>query len=244
MFMPFCTRCGRPLAEGETCSCSTAFTNPPQNNYPHQPQYNGYGNQPYPQGYPQAPYGQPPYPQYVQPPYAQQKKSDGWVIALVIGIVLLLALIAAAILVPAMLGYTRKSKLSSIRSQANVLRKAAETSMIEIDEEGSNVKGRYIISSDEKDNVAVPFDIDDFNTRLDRYFEGAEKYKYFIVVNNGYVEYAALSESWTKKTEKIGTWPVGIDDKPREYSKDGSTVYSDQKTNLISLYRRAKDQLS
>ena len=223
--MPFCTQCGRPLAEGETCSCrnhSANITPPP----------------------PQAPYGYgQPYPPYGQPPYAQQKKSNGWIVGLVIGIVLLLALIGAAILVPAMLGYTRKARLSNIRSEANVLRKAAETSMIEIDEEGSNVKGRYIISSDKKDTVAGPFDIDDFNARLDRYFEDTEKYKYFIVVNNGYVEYAALSESWTKKTEKIGTWPVGTDDKPREYSKDGSSVFSDKKTNLDTLYWKAYDEI-
>ncbi|WP_164168954.1 hypothetical protein [Ruminococcus flavefaciens] len=240
--MPFCTQCGRPLAEGETCSCrnNSANITPP----PPQSQYNGYGYQPYQQGYPQAPYGYgQPYPPYGQPPYAQQKKSNGWIVGLAIGIVLLFALIGAAILVPAMLGYTRKAKLANIRSEANVLRKAAETSMIEIDEEGSNVKGRYIISSDKKDNVAVPFDIDDFNARLDRYFEDTEKYKYFIVVNNGYVEYAALSESWTKKTERIGTWPVGTDDKPREYSKDGHSEFSDKKTNLDTLYWKAYDEI-
>ena len=117
--MPFCTQCGRPLAEGETCSCrnNSANTTPPP-----PPQYNSYGYQPYQQGYPQAPYG------YGQPypPYAQQKKSNGWIIGLVIGIVLLFALIGAAIFVPAMLGYTRKAKLSSKRMDARNLAKAAD----------------------------------------------------------------------------------------------------------------------
>ena len=154
--MPFCTQCGRPLAEGETCSCrnNSANTTPP----PPQSQYNSYGYQPYQQGYPQDPYG------YGQPypPYAQQKKSNGWIIGLVIGIVLLFALIGAAIFVPAMLGYTHKSKLMEIRNDARTLANTANMVLVEMDEKGADLKGVYIISSDEKDNVAVSLDTDKF----------------------------------------------------------------------------------
>ncbi|MBQ6252036.1 hypothetical protein [Ruminococcus sp.] len=234
--MPFCTQCGRPLAEGETCSCrnNSANTTPPP-----PPQYNSYGYQPYQQGYPQAPYG------YGQPypPYAQQKKSNGWIIGLVIGIVLLFALIGAAIFVPAMLGYTRKAKLSSKRMDARNLAKAADTALVEMDEKGVDLKGVYIISSDENDNVAVSFDTGKFYTSLSRYFPEAEKYKYFIVVRNGTVEYAALADSWTEKTELIGTYPVGIDDKVRLYKKNNSKKYSDEKTNLDSVYWKAYDEI-
>lgn len=240
--MPFCTQCGRPLAEGETCSCrnNSANITPP----PPQSQYNGYGYQPYQQGYPQAPYGYgQPYPPYGQPPYAQQKKNDGWVIALVVGIVLLLALIAAAILVPAMLGYTRKSKLMNIRNDARTLAKSADAALVEMDEKGADLKGIYIISSDEKDNVAVSFDTGRFYTSLNKYFSDADKYKYFIVIRNGTVEYAAIAESWTKKTEIIGTYPINYNDKVRLYTKDNTLKFGDRETTLDSVYWAAYDEI-
>ena len=43
--------------------------------------------------------------------------------------------VLAAILVPAMLGYVRKSKVSSANSAANTLQKAINTALVEIDEE-------------------------------------------------------------------------------------------------------------
>lgn len=235
--MPFCTQCGRPLAEGETCSCrnNSANTTPP----PPPPQYNSYGYQPYQQGYPQAPYG------YGQPypPYAQQKKSNGWIIGLVIGIVLLFALIGAAIFVPAMLGYTRKSKLMNIRNDARTLANTANMVLVEMDEKGADLKGVYIISSDEKDNVAVSLDTDKFYTELNKYFSDADKYKYFIVIRNGTVEYAAIAESWTKKTEMIGTYPINYNDKVRLYTKDNTLKFGDEKTTLDSVYWAAYDEI-
>ena len=43
--------------------------------------------------------------------------------------------VLAAILVPSMLGYVKKSKVSSANSAANTLQKAINTTLIEVDEE-------------------------------------------------------------------------------------------------------------
>ena len=237
--MPLCTRCGRPLAEGETCSCSTASQNTAQNNYAQQPQYNSYDGQPYSQDYLQKLQFRD---FWSEQPHSAQKKSSGWIIGLVTGIVLLVLIVAAMIFFP-MVKTINHSKRTEMMSRADNLRKAGNTAMIEMKEEGTDLRGVYIISSDEKDNVAVPFDTGDFYKKLRFYFFRMNKTKFFIVVRDGTVEYAAVSETWTKKTKKIGSWPPGTDGKPREYSKDGSSVFSDKKTNLDTLYWEAYDQI-
>ena len=251
--MPYCTQCGRYLFDGETCSCSSSDKSglnaapPPQNNYQSgmqqtpPPQY-GYQQQ-YtvpPNGYAQQPY---PYNYGVGNPYAQpEKKSGAGIVLLVLGIFFLLIVIGAAILVPSMVGFVEKSKESSIKSTAHTFSKAATTTLIEMDEEGENIKGVYIISSNPEDNVAVPFDVDRFYKGMKNYVFDSEKYEYFLVIRNGNTEYAAVSENWTKKTDMIGTWPAGT--KPRYYEKDSSTGKEvKKKVNLDDLYWHAYDEL-
>ncbi len=54
--------------------------------------------------------------------------------------------VLAAILVPSMLGYVRKSKISSANSAAASLQKAINTALIELDEEGAtDMDGHYTI---------------------------------------------------------------------------------------------------
>ena len=54
--------------------------------------------------------------------------------------------VLAAILVPAMLGYVRKSKVSSANSAANSLQKAINTALVEIDEETEEAASITVIS--------------------------------------------------------------------------------------------------
>ena len=235
--MPYCTQCGRYLSSGETCSCSTdrnGYNAPPQNNYyqggMQQPQY---GYQQYPQ------YGYP-YPQYPQSPYQQQKKSHTGLILLLV--FLGLFLLGAAMIIPAMMGTVKRSKESVIRSEANQISKAANTALVELDEEGINTRGLYIISSDPEDNVAVPFDSDTFYEHINKYFYGVSKYKYFVVIRNGTAEYCAVSTSWTNKNDYIGTWPAG--NTPRYYDKDGGKgAETKKKVNLDDLYWHAYDRI-
>ena len=56
--------------------------------------------------------------------------------------------VLAAILVPTMLGYVRKSKLSSAGSTASSVYKAINSTLTELDEEGIDVGGAYILEWD------------------------------------------------------------------------------------------------
>lgn len=54
--------------------------------------------------------------------------------------------VLAAILVPTMLGYVRKSKLSSANSTASSVYKAINSALTELDEEGIDVGGTYLLT--------------------------------------------------------------------------------------------------
>lgn len=262
--MPYCSNCGKLLQEGEVCSCTAsaqgAPMQQPNNNAPQGGQYNNggmqpppppypyngqpYPNQPYPQGYPAPYFGQ----QLAQPP----KKSNAWILAIVIplGIVALLIIaILAAILVPSMLGYTKKSKQSSMNSNASTLFKVGNTALIELDEEKKDIKGYYIISSDNSRNQAVPFDVEKFREKTANYFNKIGEYEYFMVCRDGAVEYTAIAKSWGDKSDYIGTYPPSNIDGIRLYRVDssgythGSSSFSkDTKMSLSDLYKDASKE--
>lgn len=56
--------------------------------------------------------------------------------------------VLAAILVPTMLGYVKKSKVSSANSAASSVYKAINTALTELDEEGTDVGGTHILTWD------------------------------------------------------------------------------------------------
>lgn len=60
--------------------------------------------------------------------------------------------VLAAILVPTMLGYVRKSKLSSANSTASSVYKAINSALTELDEEGIDVGGTYLLTYDASTN--------------------------------------------------------------------------------------------
>ena len=254
--MPYCRQCGRLLQDGEACSCTAENTqqdgsSQPQNGYMNeqQPYQNGapqYQGQPYPQqGF--APNGYP-YPYYGQP-MPPQKKSKSVVITVIIVlsvVFLLFIAVLAAIFVPAMLGYAKKSRMASANSLASSIYRAANTALVEMDELYENTGGIYIISSDEKKNMDVPFDIDEFNKHFGQYTdnEKMEKQNYFMVVKNGAVEYAAVSEDWTNTKKIVGTYPVSTIDGTRIYTSDGSYSLSTERRSLSYLYDKAQEAVN
>ena len=253
--MPYCRNCGRFLQDGEICSCTQPAQEAPvqqPNNYaaPQNGQpYNGgmqpppypnngqpYPYQPYPQGYPAPSFGQ----QLAQPP----KKSNAWILAIIIPLACVFLLILAAIFIPAMLGYTKRSKQATYFSRANTLYKASNTVMVELDEKGKNVKGYYIISSDKSNNSYVPFDVEEFYDRLPTYMDSCYEYEYFIVCRDGMVEYAAIADSWYDKKNCVGTYPGGVSTGMKKYTRDGRGETADKKTSLSDLFLYAVNKFS
>jgi len=243
--MPYCTQCGRKLNDGEKCSCTSSppaqgFSNAQQpyiNGYPQQyGQYPNSGMQP-PPIYP-PPY-QPNQYQYIY--YPPAKKSNAWIWAIIIPVVLII-MMTLAILVPAVQGYRRKAAQIDANNCANNIRKAADQVLIELKKEEENIKGLYIISSDPESNAAVPFDAGDFYELMKTYYRGSDKLEYFVIIRNGTVEYSAASKSWTKHSDRVGSYPYGILD-PRRYSLNGYGGSASDKDTLDTLYWYAYDEI-
>lgn len=112
------------------------------------------------------------------------------------------------IMYPAMIGYVKKSKQASLNSYANILSKAAMTSLTDMDEEGYDIDGTFIISSDESLNYNVnsDFDVDMFKENAENYFGDISEIDYFVVISEGSCVYSACIK--TEDEEYVGTYPV------------------------------------
>lgn len=258
--MPFCQNCGKRLAENEVCNCTATNPNPtpvpkpsPQNTNNNsvnpapapkpnnQNVSNGTTPPPAPQPAPQAAY------QNVSAQQTKKKTPVGLIIAIIlipiVLIVLLVIGLLAAILVPSMIGYTNKSKVTSANANASSLYKGLNSSLVEMDSAGYKISGSsyYIICSDKKNNYNVPtdnFDEDKFYKTLKNYYSDSEKGEWFAVVEYGSVSYVASSESW--KNQLVGTYPkAATPDGPSYYDTYYLSTTKREKASLTKLYNEA-----
>ena len=82
--------------------------------------------------------------------------------------------VLAAILVPSMLGYVRKSKVSSANSSAKNLFDAVNTTCVECDSEGKPIKNGdtiVLVTDGAQGSALVNSDGDDVTDRINNYFE-------------------------------------------------------------------------
>lgn len=215
--MPFCQNCGRALAAGEVCNCQPS----PYLNQPGAPPSQGI---PYPQNYQNV------YQTGQQPP-KQNKALIGCLIAGGIGLVSIPVLgILAAILVPAMLGYTAKANTSSANAAAKTCYKAASTALADLDAEDRLEPGVYIITNlPGKEDVNAPYDTAELHELFAQYYEVTADY--FFVVEGTQVTYAAVCDDASHQT--IGTYPrvceprkaVGYDGTELDVTSDSSNTF-------------------
>ncbi|MCM1269096.1 MAG: hypothetical protein NC247_00525 [Ruminococcus flavefaciens] len=148
------------------------------------------------------------------------------------------------IMYPAMIGYVKKSKQASLNSSANSLCKATMTALTDMDEEGCDVNGTFIISSDESlnYNVSRDFDVDMFKEKAEDYFDDITKIDYFVVISEGSCVYSACIQK--ENAEYIGTYPIQQRPSHFEYKSYLETESMDgSEYTLEELYDMAVDAI-
>lgn len=219
--MSYCSKCGKYLEANEICDCmNQQNTDSPVNlnkgtdsqqdtrpNFPQGgPPVDNYGRPLFtPQGQPIM-YDQYGNPVIVQPP--KKKSGIGCIIGVVILILFLITIIFGIILVPAMVGYTTRSKLSRLNNDAKIVSVSANTVVTEMSEEGNNFNGTFIISSNDYQNKLFDCDVNvnKFRSKMEDYllsFDDGWHCDWFVVVQNGTACYAAV-----EKDNKLGTMPA------------------------------------
>lgn len=120
--------------------------------------------------------------------------------------------VLAAILVPTMLGYVRKSKLSSANSTASSVYKAINSALTELDEEGIDVGGDYImtynVSTGKWSQVSSDDDKELFGKKVSNFFADINKVKNGVqcAISNGSCVAVAVASDSTY----TGTYPAGV----------------------------------
>lgn len=110
----------------------------------------------------------------------------------------------------ALMDYTDKAKAAKVNTTAKSVRRAFETSFVELDEEGISLKGVYVISSDsekeilaEKGKFTLGGNVDGLIESAESYFEELSDMEYFVVCVNGNVSYVVIEDDGV-----IGTYPA------------------------------------
>ena len=128
--------------------------------------------------------------------------------------------VLAAILVPTMLGYVRKSKLSSANTTASSVYKAINSALTELDEEGIDVGGAYILTcSSGTWSSLSDDDITKFGTKVNNFFADIDKVKQGVQAQM--VGGACVAVACAQDSTYTGTYPAGV------ITSDNYDTYSD-----------------
>lgn len=117
------------------------------------------------------------------------------------------------ILYPTMIGYVKRSKQTSLNVSAKSLHNAADTALIDMDEQGLDIDGTFIIGSDSNGglnhNVKSNFDMETFSESMNEYYSDTSDFDYFLVINKGICEYVVCGKTDDEGYGAyVGTYPI------------------------------------
>lgn len=116
--------------------------------------------------------------------------------------------VLAAILVPSMLGYVKKSKISSANDAAASVQKAFNTALIELDEAGVSVQDGVYKHAKGKEDINAG-NLEAGNALCDKimnYMDAGKKVVFHAQVTGG----VCVAVSASPDEKYIGTYPAGV----------------------------------
>ena len=133
--------------------------------------------------------------------------------------------VLAAILVPAMLGYVRKSKVSGANSAANTIQKAINTALTELDEEGTDIGVYHTVSGKGTLSLSSGGNTDSvgnaFNRKIKNYMDKVDQYHIYGLIEGGVCQAVACY----KDSTYTGTSPAGVVNPENYASYSGAQNY-------------------
>ena len=136
-----------------------------------------------------------------------------------------------------MMGYVKKSKQTSINSNAKTFMVASNTVLVDLDEMGVELPEKCIICSDTSKNYNVSDDfLSKFEENMENYFSDYKKFDYIIVIEDGCCTYLACTDPENSKF--TGTYPAN-----KLYSADGDPVTMDRVYSFDEIYQLCLDEI-
>ncbi|MDD7185499.1 MAG: type II secretion system protein [Oscillospiraceae bacterium] len=164
------------------------------------------------------------------------KKVKGFTLVELIVVIAIIGVLAA-ILVPSMLGYVKKSKVSSANSAAANLYKGINTALTEMDEEGYDTgaikKVSGVAGAVKSSNSANAWDDKTFQTKIVKFFSDLDKLDFEASCEGG----ACIALACKQDSTYTGTYPGGI------ITSDNYTDYSNKlDVALAAAVKKAKPE--